>query len=195
MFRLCIVLTLCFLAITSSTHAQTVEDGWKAYDAGKYESAKHIFEPLAKSGNAEAMNAIGLLYSEGKSYPKNMELGCDWYEKSAKAGYISGQFNYSRCYMLGEGRSKNESEALTWCKLAAEQGHRYCQISLMHHYHDTAPDKAKHWGKKAANAGSRLARAALWHYYNDEFERPPLRDILCFEAAKYLSDTPLTYCD
>ncbi len=195
MFRLCIVLTLCFLAITSSTHAQTVEDGLKARDAGDYNKAIKIFLPLAQSGNGKAMNAIGRMHSNGWGYANNQTLGCDWFEKSARANYAPAMHNLALCFKHGDGRKQNTDQALFWEEAAAQNGYIFSQIEMLRTFHITSPQKAKLYGEKAANAGNTFARVALWAYFSDEYERPSLSDIACVGFKLYLLGKPWDACN
>jgi len=45
-----------------------------------------------------------------------------WYRQAAQQGSAPAQFNLGRMYSEGRGVVKNESEALKWFTLAAEQG-------------------------------------------------------------------------
>ncbi len=161
MNRLLAVLTLLFSLSITPAFAQTVEDGWKAYDVGDYEQAKSIFIPLAEAGNAKAMNAIGLMQDEGNAFPSNPELACDWYEKSAKAGYASGQNNIAVCFIRGEGRPTNFDKAIQWWERAAAQGHLDAQIALIANLRTADRNRAIYWGQKAVDAGSALGRVAM----------------------------------
>ncbi|WP_135079241.1 sel1 repeat family protein [Terasakiella sp. SH-1] len=87
------VLFILVILFTLPAYAQTVEDGYKAYDVGDYETAKSIMLLLAEQGNPKAMNAMGNFYSEGKAFPENAKIACDWYEKAANKEYASAQNN------------------------------------------------------------------------------------------------------
>jgi len=48
---------------------------------------------LAAQGNAEAMNALGLVYSKGLGVPVNETQGIQWFNRAAEAGYAKGWYN------------------------------------------------------------------------------------------------------
>jgi len=192
---LCLVFALCLSVITSSAIAQTVNDGWEAYDSGDYETAKSIFSSLAKEGNAKAMATLGFLHSEGKIFPKDRRLACDWYEKAAKNGSPEGMSNLARCYYLGSGRAKNSQEEMFWTIEAAKNGDIENQIALLRRYEETDPEKAKYWGEKAAKAGNKAADVMLWSSFPDEYKAPPLLDIGCVVFNIGLLEKSWTSCD
>ena len=190
------VVVVCLFILTMSAHAQTVEDGYAAYDADDYETAKSIFIPLADAGNAKAMNAIGVMYSQGRGYPKDRKLACDWYERSAEIGYISAQNNLSICYEDGDGRPKNMDKALDWTERAAAQGDLDSQVSLIRMYSGIDKNKAKFWGQKALNRNSAMARVAMWGYDIPHTGLQASRlDILCVYVMIGLFGKPWDYCD
>ncbi len=190
------VFTICLSVATTSVHAQTVADGWKAYDAGNYEKAKSIFLPLAEAGNVKALNAVGIMYDEGNAYPLDTEQACNWYEKSAKAGYAPAQRNFGICFHEGVGRSLNITMAIHWNELAAKQNYIYSQITLVKLLAERDPDRAMYWGQKAVNQGSAAARVAMWSFDLKNTGRPASYfDIGCVLLMSHLLGKPLNYCD
>jgi TPR repeat protein len=149
------------LGLAAPAHAQTVEEGYAAYDAGDYAKARTILLPLAEAGDPKAMNRIGLMYDFGKGFPKNPTLGCDWYEKAANAGYARAQSNLSLCYKEGSGRPKDIDLDIHWNEMAAEQGDLDCQIDLIKLYHKRNPERARYWGQKTADRNSVIGRLVM----------------------------------
>jgi TPR repeat protein len=190
------VFAICLSVATTSVHAQTVADGYAAYDAGDYDKAKSIFHSLADAGDANAMNAIGRLYDQGKGYSKNIHRACDWYERSAIAGYVSAQNNLAICYESGEGRTRDIEKAIFWLEKSAEQGRLQAQVNLVRLYNDRNRDRAIYWGQKAVDQNSAFARVVMWG-----FDLPhtglhaSTTDIVCVIAMNRLLDNDLRYCD
>lgn len=81
-------------------------------------SALATYNLLAKQGNVEAMNALGMIYLKGIGVPTNEFLGKEWLEKSANAGYANAWFN------LGLLCKDNEpTKALLYFEKAATSGY------------------------------------------------------------------------
>ncbi|MEO8236544.1 MAG: T9SS type A sorting domain-containing protein [Flavobacterium sp.] len=57
------------------------------------EQAIASYKELANLGNAEAMNALGLIYNKGINVPVNEQEGMQWLEKAAAAGYAKAWYN------------------------------------------------------------------------------------------------------
>ncbi len=190
------VFAICLSVATTSVHAQTVEDGIKARNSGDYETAKSIFLKHVDDGNAKAMNAIGRLYDQGKGYSKNIHRACDWYERSAIAGYVSAQNNLAICYESGEGRARDIEKAIFWLEKSAEQGRLQAQVNLVRLYNDRNRDRAIYWGQKAVDQNSAFARVVMWG-----FDLPhtglhaSTTDIVCVIAMNQLFGKELDYCD
>ncbi len=191
-----IVLFLFNLLLVSPAFAQSVEDGYAAYDDGDYEKAKSIFHALAEKGDAKAMNAIGLLYSWGKAYPHNRKIACDWYEKAAHLGYSSAEYNFARCFEKEEGRKRSIKQQIEWFTKAAEKDDIDSQIALLMLYADTNKKLSKRWGQKAMNLGSTFAHVAMWEMnYNYIGPTPTLHQITCVIVMISILDKPSDYCD
>ena len=141
-------------------------DGINAYRDGDFGRAKALLVPLANDGNPIAMNAMGLMHDFGLGFEKDPVAACDWYEKSASAGYVSGQYNLSVCFENGKGRLKNIDTMIALRKLSAEQGDKLAQLNMALTYRNRGGendmDNYRYWALKASKNGSTLARVALW---------------------------------
>ncbi len=146
----------------SSPVEWTVEDGYAAHEAGDYAKARQIMETLAAAGNIKAMNSIGIYHAEGKVYPKNREIACDWYEKSAHAGYLQAENNFGNCFGKRGGRVKDKKLWLYWKTKAAKQGQVFSQMALVNFYNKKEDLKTVYWARKAAAQGNVAARVVLW---------------------------------
>ncbi len=54
------------------------EDGYTAYMSGDYETAFGLFVPLAEQGNAQAMNMLSIMYSNGEGVAENYAESTRW---------------------------------------------------------------------------------------------------------------------
>ncbi len=194
---LLVAVAILFSITTAPAFAGTYEGADKAYDAGDYEKAKSIALPLAKAGNAKAMNLIGLMHDFGYGFPKDSSLGCNWYEKAAKLGYARAQNNLSICYKNGEGRAVDVEQAIFWAEKAANQGLLDAQEDLMRIYEKRGNiEQAKKWGQIANSRGSAIARiymdaAGIQH----SGPKATVIDYACVGIMIEILGKPGDYCD
>lgn len=80
------------------------------------------YKQLAGLGNAEAMNALGLIYNKGISVPINEQEGVQWLEKAAEAGYAKALYNLG--LLLKETvNPTDQTRALAYFEKAAKAGY------------------------------------------------------------------------
>jgi len=178
---------------------QQVEIGVAAYDDGDYQRAKAILLPLAEAGHPKAMNMIGLMHYDTPVFPNDPVLECDWYEKSAHAGYPAAMYNMSICFD-GNGRLKNPETSEAWLLQAAKNGHIPAMINLS----ALAPTKGEDylkWHHMAVNHGNVFAKVSLWldAYRNeipkDEVPDVTLQEIICVSWRIIILDGAFEDCD
>ena len=181
---------------TLATEPPTYENGKAAYEAGNYSKARAIMEELAANGNAKAMNAIGLYYARGTAYPKDRKKACDWYEKSAKAGYNSAQYNLTFCFENEKGEITDYKSWIYWMETSASNNFKHAQTVLMKHYIRKDKEKSFYWAKKAATQGSVAARVTLWQYDQDQDIEPvTISEIACVWIKLLLLQNYTNSCD
>ncbi|MBS7256358.1 T9SS type A sorting domain-containing protein [Flavobacterium branchiicola] len=82
-------------------------------------AAIDIYLKLAEKGNVESMNSLGLIYNKGIGGTKNEELGKEWLERAANAGYSKARYN------LGViSQTSNPAEAIKHFEIAAKAGYK-----------------------------------------------------------------------
>lgn len=104
--------------------------GEDAYVREDYVRALEEWQPLAKSGNAEAQNMLGYMYRYGQGVPQDFDQARQWYRLAADQGDARAQNNLGAMYRQGLGIPKNYEEALRWFRRAAEQGNGGAQNHL-----------------------------------------------------------------
>jgi len=193
---LLLTLLLSPAAMADEAQDQQVEIGVKAYDDGDYPRAKDILLPLAEAGHPKAMNMVGLMHSKGKGYSKHRQVACDWYERSAETGYISGIYNLSLCYHLGEGRANDPKLGWALTERAAQLGHIGAQGDIAGRYVDTERDLYLFWAKKAATSGNARAKVLMWLKGDGEYV-PDLTfiEIVCVVVKIAWMDDRYDACD
>jgi len=84
------------------------------FKQGDYKSSYNAYMQLAKEGNAEAQNYIGIHYYLGLGVPRNYEKAKEWFEKSAKNKFADAQYNLGGMYENGEFVKKDYQMAYMW---------------------------------------------------------------------------------
>lgn len=117
----------------------------------------------AKSGEAEAQNALGEAYYDGKGVTENLTEAVKWFTKAAEQENAKAEYNLGDCYYYGYGVYKDYGEAEKWYTKAAEQGNAEAQNSLGYYYEidELNPKKAVEWYTKAAEQGLPIAQCNL----------------------------------
>lgn len=145
-------------------------DAAKAYAAGDYATARKIWENLAKDGDSQAMNNLGVLYDQGSGVEPDAGRALHWFAEAANAGNASGMNNYGRFLEQGKGVPANPAEAARWFDLAAREGQPEAQYNLGFLYENgrgVPKDEASAaaWYSRAASLGQKDALARLGHFY------------------------------
>lgn len=145
-------------------------DAARAYSEGDFETARKIWEDLAKNGDAQAMNNLGVIYDQGKGVEPDAGRAAHWFAESANAGNPSGMANYGRLLEQGRGVPANLAEAARWFDMAARQGQPEAQYNLGYlyeHGHGVKKDDeaAAAWYSRAAASRQKDALARLGHFY------------------------------
>ncbi len=71
----------------------------------------------AERGFAEAQNALGRIYEQGKGIPQDQKEAVRWYREAAEQGNVRGQVNLGFMYACGEGVAQNYKMAYMWFTL------------------------------------------------------------------------------
>jgi TPR repeat protein len=98
------------------------EDGSAAYVRGEFATALTLLRPLADQGQANAQNALGVMYVNGEGVAQSYAEAHKWYQRAANQGYAKAQGNLGVMYFNGEGVAKDYVEAYKWFDLAARSG-------------------------------------------------------------------------
>ncbi len=117
-----------------------------------------IYWPRANQGEAEAQNALGEMYAQGRGVPKDNAAAVSWYRKAADQGYASAQSNLGVIYYVGVGVPKDYAAAVSWFRKAADRGLAVAQYNLGRMYaygNGVTRDYAAavSWYREAANQG------------------------------------------
>lgn len=163
--RALLVFSLCF-DVPLSLEASDLEDGRMAIGAGDYAKALRLLAPLAKKGDPNAQNAVGVLYLNGWGVNLDYSEALQWFRQAAAQGVPKAYFNLGQMYDQGRGVTRNYAEAAKWYRQSAEQGYPPGQSLLAAMYargdgvrQDYA--EAMKWYRRAADQGDALAQTRV----------------------------------
>jgi len=159
------VTALCQTSVESSA-VLSIGKGKSAYDRGDYVTAYGIWKPLAETGDAQAQNNLGVMYTNGQGVARNYAVAATLYRMAAEKGNPRAQYNLGIIYRDGQGVPQDYSTAVLWFRKAAEQGHAAAQTNLGAMYENgfgVARDNnvATIWYRLAAKQGYSQAQVRL----------------------------------
>lgn len=102
----------------------------------RYAAGEHKLEGMvwldmaAKAGVPNAMNALGVIFSDGKVVPKDESKSQQFFMQAASLGFLEAYNNLGLRSAQGIGRPADPFDAIEWFKLAAEQGYAEAQQNL-----------------------------------------------------------------
>ena len=142
------------------------DQGFQAYQAGRYEEAINLWRPLAEAGDAVAQFSVGTLYDQGRGVPQDDAQATAWFRRAAEQGFAPAQFNLGNAYRHGRGVAASDTQAVSWWRKAADQGVGGAQFNLGSAYlrGEGVPrdeDAARRWYERAVQAGHPLAGQML----------------------------------
>jgi TPR repeat protein len=92
----------------------------------KPDQAFATYNKLAQQGNSEAMNGLGMLYSQGIGTAVNDQQALNWFEKSANNGYARSWYNLALMYKGGIGTALDLTKAYQYYKRGADMNNPMC---------------------------------------------------------------------
>ncbi len=143
---------LCALLATPA-YAASMKQAKKFLAANDIDGAVAELQPLARSGNAEANNMLGVLYLEGNGVSQNTAQAKAYFEAGARTGHLASLKNLNiildaeykeelktvmpaaesgaadaqnrlgRMYEFGYGMAASPADAFNWYQQAANQAH------------------------------------------------------------------------
>jgi TPR repeat protein len=106
----------------SQSGGDLFNSGRQAYERGDYARALAAFNAGASAGNASSINALGVMYSEGKGVPRNDSRARELVRQAANMGHAAAQNAVGGYYYDGEGVARDHVEACNWFRKAATNG-------------------------------------------------------------------------
>lgn len=88
-----------------------------------WSKALHHFLKAAEADDSDALDHLGMYYSNEQNPEKNLVKAFEYYKRSAELGNKKGYYHLGVCYAKGRGTSVNRELALANIKEAANRGH------------------------------------------------------------------------
>jgi len=136
------VLILAYLCLSDTAYAQQGDEltdkiylNALQYTNGAHkpynpEKALNIMTSLANEGVPKAMNALGIMYANGKGTEADYRAAITWFKKAAEAGHLRSYYNWSLMWKYGFGVEKNDTEAYYLLRKGADAGEPNCQYGV-----------------------------------------------------------------
>ena len=92
-------------------------------EASRFAEARAALLPLARSGNADAEELIGVMHAMGLGVPRDDARAFDWYLRAAMKGHPGAQSGVGWYYEVGRGLpAPDPVRAYLWYTLSAIGG-------------------------------------------------------------------------
>jgi len=106
------------------------ERGIELVEQKDYEKALKAFELGAKTGDLNAMTALGIMYITGVGVIQNDVKGFKYVQDAANKSHPKAQYTLGAIYYLGAGVTIDFNKAFNWIRLSADQGYLDAQHNL-----------------------------------------------------------------
>jgi TPR repeat protein len=94
------------------------------------QSALESLVAAAATGNADAMNDLGVLYAIGGAVPRDYSKALYWYQKAIDGGSPEAMNNLGTMYLYGVGLPRDYANAFRWFERSAEHGNPHATYSV-----------------------------------------------------------------
>src|SRR5271155_755681 len=118
------------MLVATIAFAGQLEAGRAAYTRGDYATALRLLRPLVDQGNADAQDALAVMYFVGQGVPQNRAEAVRLYRLAAEQGNAHAQDTLGFVYLDGVEVQQNYPEAVKWFSRAADQGGIDAQFNL-----------------------------------------------------------------
>ena len=124
MTRTLLPVLLLALVGSGAAHAgPALERARDLMEASKFKQAHAALMPLARSGNADAEELIGVMHAMGLGVPKDDRRAFDWYLRASLKGHPGAQSGLGWYYEVGRGLPAPDLvRAYLWYTLSAIGG-------------------------------------------------------------------------
>lgn len=128
--------------------------GISAFESKQFSRAIQLLNPLAESGEAEALYRCAIMFQNGLGITRNEKRAFDCMSAAANQGHALAQHGLGFMYMEGDCVTQDGERAVKWFTDAAEQGLTGSQTTLAMIYEqgngvEADPEKARKWYQRA----------------------------------------------
>ncbi|MEM8854037.1 MAG: tetratricopeptide repeat protein [Pseudomonadota bacterium] len=135
-------LALCLACALAQPARADLESARDMMEAGEFGKAMAALHPLARSGNADAEELIGVMYAMGLGVERDDVRAFEWYLRSAMKGHPGAQSGIGWYYEVGRGVAAPDLvRAYMWYTLSAIGGDPDAAISLEEVVKKMTPDE------------------------------------------------------
>lgn len=158
------LLVACVIGLTGcASQKGSVADGLSYYDAGDFKNAVSILKGLANDGEAQAQNALGVMYENGQGVQTDYREALKWYGLAAAQDNDSALYHIGMMHANGLGVPQSNAEAVKWFRQAALNGNSNAQyqlgtLAVKGQGIAANPQQAFQWFKQAAAQGDPQAQ-------------------------------------
>jgi TPR repeat protein len=173
LIKVLLLISFSFLSFPSvSAEDGLYERGIELVDQKQYEKALKAFELGAKTGDLNAMTALGIMYITGVGVIQNDTKGFKYVQDAANKSHPKAQYTLGAIYYLGAGVNIDFNKAFSWISLSADQGYSDAQHNLAQMYEageGTSQDlkKAYKYYLIAARSGNLVSQIRVAQMYQE----------------------------
>ena len=124
MAKIILLVTLVFITLAPPASANSrLEKARDLMEANQFKEAREALLPLARSGNADAEELIGVMYALGLGVERDDVRAFEWYLRSSMKGHPGAQSGIGWYYEVGRGlTAPDKVRAYLWYTLSAIGG-------------------------------------------------------------------------
>lgn len=138
---LALIIGLTIAPITAFANS-ALEQARDLMESNQYEASMAALQPLARSGNADAEELIGVMYALGLGVEADPERAFEWYLRAALKGHPGAQSGVGWYYEVGLGMPAPDLvRAYMWYVLSAMGGDPDAAISQEEVIKKMTPDQ------------------------------------------------------
>jgi TPR repeat protein len=135
MTKVLLLIFFSFLLLSQVNAEESLyKRGIKLVEQKDYEKALKAFELGAKTGDLNAMTAVGIMYIAGVGVNQNDAKGFKYIQDAANKFHPKAQYTLGAIYYLGAGIAIDFDKAFKWINLSADQGYLDAQHNLAQMY-------------------------------------------------------------
>lgn len=137
--------TLAFCMMLATPALADLDDARDLMEEGRFEAAREVLWPIARSGNAEAEDLIGAMYALGLGVEQDHVRAFEWHLRAALKGHPGGQLAVGGFYETGSGLPAPDLvRALLWYQLSTIGGDAEAATSAQEVINKMTPQQIEH---------------------------------------------------